>query len=227
MTAAHESEEELVYRRECVLDTINSLQSHFLRLYSQGERQCRLGYGSSPQCDSFQLGEMIRFFTRIGTLRLQGTIYDVESPSLYSGDIEKLLDSLRQCPPYQIDENHRHCGLRTRFIPLLDALQASLRLDARNTELGLCGDCWRDHRDEYRWPGAKRPLSWSVASLPPSRSALLSRELPGRNSCLARHLAFRDMFMAVHRDWTADEKSSDFLAGAGQSSTPNMKNLRC
>ncbi|MCJ1304805.1 hypothetical protein MMC08_007618, partial [Hypocenomyce scalaris] len=51
-------EEELAYRRACVLDTINSLQNHFLALYTSKQRQCKLGYDSSPQCDSFQLGEM-------------------------------------------------------------------------------------------------------------------------------------------------------------------------
>ncbi|KAI7068001.1 hypothetical protein KC339_g15177 [Hortaea werneckii] len=51
-------EDELALRRDCVLETIQSLQSYFLRLYASRDRQCRLGYDSSPQCDSFQLGEM-------------------------------------------------------------------------------------------------------------------------------------------------------------------------
>ncbi|KAL1598915.1 hypothetical protein SLS60_008060 [Paraconiothyrium brasiliense] len=51
-------EDELIQRREYILETINSLQSHFLKLYTSGERQCKLGYDTSIQCDSFQLGEM-------------------------------------------------------------------------------------------------------------------------------------------------------------------------
>jgi hypothetical protein len=54
-------EDEMIQRREYILETINSLQAHFLRLYTSGERQCKLGYDTSLQCDSFQLGEMVRF----------------------------------------------------------------------------------------------------------------------------------------------------------------------
>src|SRR5215469_6497984 len=61
-------EEELICRRSYLLETLESLQSHFLKLYSSTDRQCKLGYDTSPQCDSFQLGEMLRFFQRINTL---------------------------------------------------------------------------------------------------------------------------------------------------------------
>jgi hypothetical protein len=40
-------EEELTYRRECILDTVQSLQQHFLALYTSRQRQCKLGYDSS------------------------------------------------------------------------------------------------------------------------------------------------------------------------------------
>ncbi|KAK3725375.1 hypothetical protein LTR37_000345 [Vermiconidia calcicola] len=42
-------EDELSFRRDCVLDTIQSLQAHFLRLYTSRDRQCKLGYDSSTQ----------------------------------------------------------------------------------------------------------------------------------------------------------------------------------
>ncbi|KAF2119958.1 hypothetical protein BDV96DRAFT_610110 [Lophiotrema nucula] len=189
-------EDELIKRRECILDTINSLQSHFLKLYTSGERQCKLGYDSSPQCDSFQLGEAIRFFTRLGTLRLQGTIYDNTEPSYYNGDISRLLESLRQSPSYQIDRNHAHCGLRSRFIPLLDLLQNYLFLEASSLEIGICNDCWKKHRDVYPWSSAKGPMLWS-----PVKSCDEFTGMP--RGCLARHLIIRDIFMAVERNWTA------------------------
>ncbi|USP80326.1 hypothetical protein yc1106_07600 [Curvularia clavata] len=94
-------EDELIQRREYILETINSLQSHFLKLYTSGERQCKLGYDTSVQCDSFQLGEMVRFFCKIDTVRLQGKIYDNTEPTYYLGDIDRLLSSLRQCSNYQ------------------------------------------------------------------------------------------------------------------------------
>jgi hypothetical protein len=213
-------EDEMIFRRECVLETINSLQSHFLRLYTIGERQCKLGYGNSAQCDSFQLGEMTRFLVRIGTLRLQGNVFDAtEAPSAYAGDIEKLLDALRQGPHYQIDENHRHCGIRARLVPLLEMLDGYLRLDSRNGELGICGDCWREHRLEYRWSGAKRPVIWSIENQKQLREV---PQLQGKNPCLARHLAIRDLFLAAEREWTPRPVE----ANNGFSSTPNMKNFR-
>jgi len=194
-------EDELICRRECVLETINSLQSHFLKLYTSGERQCKLGYDNSVQCDSFQLGEMVRFFIRLGTLRLQGTIYDSEIPQAYAGDIDRLIDTLRQCPSYQIDRNHAHCGLRSRLIPLLDLIQNHLSLDAGSLDVGICADCWQNHRAEYSWSEAKRPLLWT-------RSNLTRRKMQGEaqgSLCLARHHSVRDMFTAVERDWTAKD----------------------
>lgn len=49
-------EEELQTRRSYVLDAVLSLQDHLLSLYTSRSRQCKLGYDTSPQCDSFQLG---------------------------------------------------------------------------------------------------------------------------------------------------------------------------
>ncbi|TKA57843.1 hypothetical protein B0A55_12219 [Friedmanniomyces simplex] len=95
-------EEELAYRRECVLETVQSLQSYFLGVYASRERQCKLGYDSSAQCDSYQLGEMVRFFVRCGTLKLQGGVIDNHEPTEpFAGDATFLLDTLRQVPEEQ------------------------------------------------------------------------------------------------------------------------------
>ncbi|OCK75597.1 hypothetical protein K432DRAFT_429304 [Lepidopterella palustris CBS 459.81] len=203
-------EDEMIQRREYVLETINSLQLHFLKLYTSGERQCKLGYDSSLQCDSFQLGEMIRFFVRHGILRLQGTIYDTEPPPRYSGSIDRLLESFRQCSEYQVDRNHTHCGLRARLIPLLDHIQNQLGLDAGSIDVGICAECWNNSRGEYAWAEAKRPLVWTRSRLssatrsPISVGDKKSKRL-SQSSCLTRHLIVRDMFTAVERDWTAKD----------------------
>ena len=197
-------EEELLCRREYILDTISSLQSYFLRLYTSGERQCKLGYDSSIQCDSFQLGELFRFFGRMGTLRLQSVIYDdpeQSAPPSYAGDIERLIESLRHCPSYQIDRNHTHCGLRTRLIPLLDLLQN--HLDGGTLDVGVCMDCSQNHRADYAWCEAKRPLSWNRSMLSGMSGRRQSQGAVHENVCLARHIRIREMFMAVERDWTA------------------------
>ncbi|KAF2469774.1 uncharacterized protein BDR25DRAFT_263143 [Lindgomyces ingoldianus] len=210
-------EDEMIQRREYILETVNSLQSHFLKLYTSGERQCKLGYDSSIQCDSFQLGEMVRFFTKLGTLRLQGTIYDPAEPDHYSGDINRLLESLRQCSSYQVDRNHSHCGLRVRLLPLLDLIQIHLSLDTGSLDIGICGECWSRNRPSYAWSLAKRPVLWTqsrsltgnrtLASLP--KKKVQTREHQGSpGSCLPRHLIVRDMFMAAERDWTARDADS-------------------
>ena len=179
-------EEEVAYRRECVLETVQSLPSHFLALYTSRERQCKLGYDSSAQCDSFQLGEMMRFFARIGTFQFQGTIIDLnDPPTPYAGDLYDLLDKLKQVPEYQIDRFHTHCGIRTRITPLLDSLQECLQY------LGICPECWRGDRREYAWIEQKRPLIWR-------RQAFRLKSQEHGN----RHADVRAMFTATERDWS-------------------------
>jgi hypothetical protein len=200
-------EDELIQRREYVLETINSLQSHFLKLYTSGERQCKLGYDTSVQCDSFQLGEMVRFFCKIDTVRLQGKIYDNTEPTYYLGDIDRLLSSLRQCSNYQVDSNHAHCGLRSRLLPLLDLVQNQLSLDTGGLDVGICAECWATHRAEYAWQLAKRPVLWAhPRSLTGNRMLTNGMARKGHqitpSNCLTRHAAVRDMFMARERDWT-------------------------
>jgi hypothetical protein len=98
---------------------------------------------------------MIRFFGKIGSVKLQGTIYadpDEGFPASYEGEVEQLIATLRQCPSYQIDRNHAHCGIRARLIPALDPIQALLR-----TESGICRSCWKEDRARYRWYEGEPP----------------------------------------------------------------------
>ncbi|PYI00236.1 hypothetical protein BO78DRAFT_330563 [Aspergillus sclerotiicarbonarius CBS 121057] len=93
-------EEELYYRRQCVLNTITDLQAYFLRVYGALEDpeppkpflprqplappthqprpfQCRYGFGNSSACDAFHLGQMTRFFSlRTKTIFLGSTLID-------------------------------------------------------------------------------------------------------------------------------------------------------
>lgn len=179
-------EDELSYRRSCVLETMQSLQHHFLKLYSSRERQCRLGYDNSSQCDSFQLGEMIRFFSRVGFLQLRGTFLDDAEPlEPFQGDLHALIDTLRQVPEYQIDSNHSHCGIRTRLVPLLDVINECL------LHVGVCQECWSSAREEHRWLDSKRPLLFKRHLL---RLRAGHQEL---------HASVKTIFTAVERDWAA------------------------
>ncbi|KAK5997145.1 hypothetical protein PT974_02498 [Cladobotryum mycophilum] len=121
-------EAELQYRRECILNTIASVQRHFLNLYSSKERQCMLGYDSSAVCDSFQLGQMLKFLLSKELLFLVDfSTASLESvPDTAMKNIEELLSTLKGCPAYQIDKNHTNCGLKIRIDPILDYIQSML-----------------------------------------------------------------------------------------------------
>ncbi|EFE38101.1 conserved hypothetical protein [Trichophyton verrucosum HKI 0517] len=86
-------EEELQFRHDTIIDTISEIQNHFLvaygavnpyqalqysSLFDQPKRQlqCRRALENSEACDSFQLGEMIRYFTsQSKTLFLESGLY--------------------------------------------------------------------------------------------------------------------------------------------------------
>lgn len=175
--------EELLGRRHYVLETISSLQSHFINLYASKQPQCKLGYDSSPQCDSFQLGEMVRFFTRKGLLHLQSTFAEPTDNLTYPANMIDLLHALRECPMYQIDRNHTHCGLRSRFYPALELIKPL-------SQAGLCLHCWKDDKDS--WLECPTRGMWSPIT--PGRR-------PPTESC-RDHLSFKAMYTAERRDWT-------------------------
>ncbi|KAK2783824.1 hypothetical protein FQN52_009471 [Onygenales sp. PD_12] len=169
-------EEEMRFRHQAILNTISDLQSHFLRAYGaippepvpappgsattttsrpRPKLQCRRMYANSPACDSFHLGEMIRFFsTRTKTLQLESTLSRNDEEEDDDQDtqqtppppqrpkpksktnIRTLIASLRECPEHQIDNNHVGCGLRRRLLPALDLL-ASFTVNSVST-VGFC-----------------------------------------------------------------------------------------
>lgn len=108
------------------------MQTQCLALYTSKERQCQLGYDSSGACDSFQLGEMVKFLCKKDLLSLvpvQAVSPEDEDyiwPDAYTGDIENLIGLLRQCPSYQINQYHSHCGLRTKLLPALEYITSCI-----------------------------------------------------------------------------------------------------
>ena len=167
------------------------MQTHFLDLYTSKDRQCK--NDPSPECDIFQLGQMIKFFKRIGTLALQGVVMATsEPPEPYDGDVFDLLDSLRQAPDYQVDKTHSHCGLRARIVPLLDFISFSL-----NQDVGVCLHCWQHCRHEYAWSRAKRPLLWKHGVAGQQYKA--PHQAPSHP---AKHLDARNLFTANERLWS-------------------------
>lgn len=124
----------------------------FIALYSSRTRQCALGYDSSGACDSFQLGEMIKFLAKKELLFLvpfqsvSPEDPDYIWPQAYTSDIDHLIGLLRQCPPYQIDHNHSHCGLRVRILPALDYIK-----DCIEAGIGINPLRWKADRATQTW----------------------------------------------------------------------------
>lgn len=179
--------EELLCRREYVLETLSSIQKHFIALYTSRQPQCRLGYGSSPNCDSYQLGEIIRFLSRKDLLRVESTFAADPEASLepYAGDIDEIIAKLKECPSYQIDHNHSHCGLRTRLMPILDSLLP------RNS-VWICLECWRTEKSKESWLESPQGAKWEWHKKPPS----------GAGSGCQAHREAKAMYTAATREWT-------------------------
>lgn len=145
-----------------------------------------MGYGSSWQCDSFQFGEMVRFFTRKGTLNLQNTFGKFQDARPYTGNVEDLVSSLRQCPTYQLDEDHFHCGPRSRLEPALASVVPSL------SRTGICLHCWRHNRGEDSWLERPTGGKWYLG---------MAQLLAVPKDC-DDHRSIKAMCTADERDWT-------------------------
>ena len=181
---------ELMSRREYLLDTIGSIQTYFIKLFAFQPNQCRLGYDTSPACNSFQFGEMVRFFARKGTLSLQNSIYPTEQPVAWEGNIENLISLLREIPSYQIDSNHMHCGARNRLLIALNTVRPS-------AQIGVCWQCWQTNSRQESWSESPSGGKWAINQ----REATQAIE---PQEC-ASHLKTKAMYTAEERDWTATE----------------------
>ena len=183
-----------MYRRTCILATISSLQDHFLQMYTSKARQCRLGYDSSPQCDSFQLGEMVKFFVKRGTLDIHSKLFEPQIRQPFAGSISTLLASLGDCPEYQIDPHHKHCGLRSQFHPAIKLLAVNCGFQ------GICMRCWRTDKCHYSW--LEHPMRREWLSLPEMKvgSTASPVAILPTSSCINFHAPHRRVFTSQRRN---------------------------
>ncbi|KAI0393543.1 hypothetical protein F5Y17DRAFT_304234 [Xylariaceae sp. FL0594] len=208
-------EQELQYRRNCILNTIASVPRHFLTLYaaSPGIYQCKLGFDSSLSCDTYQLGQMFKFLTKKGLLYLvdfsPGSLYSVADTSLLP--VDSLIDILAQCPSYQIDNHHTNCGLRTRMLPILEFIKGLLSANS----IPISSAAWRSNRSEHAWMPAEhgetdgkghheddsKPFRFT-------RSLAIDARVRFENTMGAEKLA-RNVFTATSWDWTAEDQLPD------------------
>ncbi|KAI1388944.1 uncharacterized protein F4822DRAFT_263107 [Hypoxylon trugodes] len=201
-------EQELQYRRQCILNTIASVQRHFLTLYTSRARQCKLGYDSSAACDSYQLGEMFKFLANKNLMFLvdfsPGSLDSIADTSLLQ--IDSLLSTLRQCPSYQIDKNHTNCGLRTRILPILDFIHSLLSANF----IPINRNAWKNHRSVAAWMPSdaenkkEKPFRFT-------RSIAGDQRLRFENGLGTEGLA-KHVFTATSWDWTAEDQAQDGLS---------------
>lgn len=74
---------------------------------------CQLGYDSSPACDSYQLGQMLKFFSSKKLLFLvdySATSFETV-PDFGTTDINHIISLLSQAPSYQIDRHHTNVSI--------------------------------------------------------------------------------------------------------------------
>ena len=100
---------------------------------------------------------MIKFLTKKSLVSLipfqAASPYDADYiwPEAYAGDIENIIGLLRQCPNYQIDKNHGHCGLRSRILPSLEYIK-----DCVDTGVGIKIARWRSDRVGQTWVAERK-----------------------------------------------------------------------
>lgn len=93
--------EELHARRTHLLAALSSIPAHFLDLYTHrtrnGLRQCKLGYDSSSACDSFQLGEMVKFLVSKNLLSLTTFSSSYQDERDFAAvDLQSILAAMKQ-----------------------------------------------------------------------------------------------------------------------------------
>lgn len=236
--------EELQYRRECILNTLASIPRHFLALYSSRTRQCKLGYDSSAACDSYQLGEMFKFFVNKNLLFLvdfsPGSLDRIADTALTP--VDGILAALRQVPSYQIDAHHRNCGLRTRILPVLEFVTALLSANSvpvaraawkqRTTNQQRTTVAWFSHAGVAAAAAAEdKRLKFESGDggeedgSPPgtfrfTRAVASNPQLRFEHALGADQFA-RDVFTAPAWNWTADQDAPPITSGFGR--TPNLR----
>ncbi|CAG7565430.1 unnamed protein product [Fusarium equiseti] len=198
-------EEELRHRRECILNTVSSVQRHFLALFTSRERQCKLGYDSSAACDSYQLGQMLKFFVNKNLLFLVD--YSPASlnmvPDTAMIEIEELLNTLQQCPSYQVDKHHTNCGLRTRLEPILSYMRSMISANV----IAISYADWKKRPTEMSWRAQKEHASDDRDNAPKkfqfTRAIANDQRLRYEGALYVDKMA-KAMFLADEWDWTPE-----------------------
>ena len=114
-------------------------------------------------------------------------------------DVRDLISKLKECPSYQFDNNHAHCGPRKLLIAGLTHIQDNLR----DSDIGVCLDCFFDpNRALGSWNSGRTRLHrydvQHVIAMGGSIVTLCSASGPQR---LHRHIVADELFTAVEIKW--------------------------
>ena len=132
---------------------------------------------------------MIRFFSRKGILQIESA-FDPAPEDLepYIENLDNIINKFKECPSYQIDGYHTHCGLRTRLVSILEGPRAP----RPSSQVGLCLECWKKDKSQESWVDNPTRGTWTNAGF-----NFYSR------SC-RDHRDTKAMYTAVKRDWTPE-----------------------
>lgn len=97
---------------------------------------------------------MLKFLLSKGLVSLvdysPASMYNL--PSDVPVDIKELLNTLKECPNYQLDKHHVNCGLKIRIDPILDYVKTMLSAN----HVAISRQDWTRRRDDATWAGASR-----------------------------------------------------------------------
>ena len=129
----------------------------------------------------------MRFFSRKGLLRIESAFAPLSEADskVYMGNIEDIIAKLRECTSYQIDDHHRHCGQRTRLMPILDSLWPL-------NQVWICLDCWKKDKSRESWLENPHAGKWYWV-----------KKTRSNGGCEA-HRDAKVMYTASMRKWTPD-----------------------
>ncbi|KAL8380716.1 hypothetical protein RB595_005139 [Gaeumannomyces hyphopodioides] len=166
-------------------------------------QRCWLGYDSSPACDLYQLGQMIKFFSGKKLLFL----VDFSSTSFErvaefgTTDINHIISLLAQAPSYQIDRHHTNCGLRTKILPVLEYIKAMISSNV----LSIPRREWKEDRARQSWMQSgddekqeRRPFRFG-------RSVVNDDRLRYEGAMATDRMA-RELFTAESWDWSPEDR---------------------
>ena len=138
---------------------------------------------------------MIRFFTRIGIGCFQ-TFTQPTVKAVGDRDIWDILRLLRECPTYQLDRYHSHCGIRNQLLQKLDVIEGMLVPGT-----GICGTCWLENRGTQRWSTGRQGSIWRFQDR--GGKAYMARYvLPLHQHVCSSRLEARALFTAEERNWS-------------------------